>query len=100
MSQGSIADLQQLAQLSGLNNLDLSYNRVNDVTQIEKLFQGCTNLRVLNLKENPVCKGKEYRKEVIAVSCEGLGCYILGEKLTTTQRNWMARQCCHKSVPS
>lgn len=63
IGKNGVEDLVQLTQLPNLSVLDLSNNSIEDPRVLEEVFEKMSNLRVLYLHGNPVCKKiPNYRK--------------------------------------
>lgn len=60
-SRNVLEDLRGSASFSSLESLSLYYNRITDAASLAPL-SACTSLRQLDVRLNPLCQARGYRR--------------------------------------
>nr|CCA15245.1 conserved hypothetical protein [Albugo laibachii Nc14] len=78
LSMNHLRTLEGVQSLKSLNYLDVSWNRLGDMREVEILRPLC-NLKSINLKENPLTRRPDYRREVL---------FYLGDRVELDSKHW------------
>ncbi|TMW63069.1 hypothetical protein Poli38472_005687 [Pythium oligandrum] len=78
LSMNQIKSLRGVEQLAALVELDLSQNLLDEINEVELLVQ-LKALETLCLKENPISRRPDHRREVL---------FYLGERITLDDAAW------------
>nr|CCA20389.1 conserved hypothetical protein [Albugo laibachii Nc14] len=91
----NITDSSPLHPLFHLERLDLHRNCIKDLQDVFHLLTACTNLKNLDLRENPVILALKYREKVVTFSSSSL--QFLDEKeISSSLRRKMQSHAAHK----